>query len=61
MRGISPQIRFAVERALERAKATLKEAETEMEDLGMVTLQGVAWGDECESLEEAVEILRGLE
>ena len=59
--GISPQIRFAVERALERARETAKAADAEQEKLCMVTLQGQAWADECDSLEEAVEILKGLE
>ncbi len=60
-RGISPQIRYAVERALNRARDQYKEAQREMNTLECVTLQGVAWEDECESLEEAVEILKGLE
>lgn len=59
--GISPQIRYAVERALERARRHLEAARTEEESLRMATLQGVAWAEECESLECAVEILKGLE
>lgn len=59
--GISPQIRFAVERALERARKTAAEADAQQETLGMVTLQGQAWADEVESLEAAVDILKGLE
>lgn len=59
--GLNPQIRFAVERALARAQSSLDSARTTQEELGMVTLQGVAWADEVESLEEAVEVLKGLE
>jgi hypothetical protein len=60
-RKISPQIRYAVERALERARKFHTAAQAEQEGLGMATLQGVAWADEVESLEEAVDILKGLE
>jgi hypothetical protein len=59
--GISPQIRYAVERALTRAQKTLEQERENQERLGCVTLQGVAWADECESLECAIDILRGLE
>ena len=61
MRKISPQIRYAVERALARAEKEYKAEQTRMEAVGCISLQGVAWADECESLEEAVEILKGLE
>lgn len=59
--GISPQIRYAVERALERATQNRDHQRKIMESIGVVTLQAMAWGDECESLTEAVEILKGLE
>ena len=59
--GISPQIRYAVERALRHAEKQRDAARAEMDSLGCVTLQGVAWEDECESLEEAVEQLKKLE
>lgn len=59
--SITPQIRYAVERALERARKHKDDADAYMHEIGCVTLQGVAWADECESLEEAVEILKRLE
>lgn len=59
--GISPQIRYAVERALARARETAAAADKQQEALGMVTLQGQAWADECDSLEAAVDVLRSLE
>lgn len=61
MPRVSPQIRYAVERALARAVEQRDQARAEQDRLEMVTLQGVAWEDECESLEAAVDILKGLE
>lgn len=61
VRRVDPQIRYAVERALERAKNQLDAERNNQERLGCVTLQGVAWADEVESLECAVDILKAGE
>lgn len=59
--AISPQIRYAVERARDRAVEARERHQKIAEKQGGLTLQLVCWADEVESLEEAVEILKGLE
>lgn len=59
--AISPQIRYAVERALTRAQHQKNLARQEDDANFGHSLQSEAWTDDCESLEEAIEILKGLE
>lgn len=56
-----PQIRFAVERALKRAETQRDEAAKMAEQMGITSLQLEAWSGECELLDAAVDILKGLE
>lgn len=59
--SISPQIRFAVERARDRAKKQAEEAGKQEESFTGVSLQGEAWRSEVELLEDAIDILKSLE